>query len=168
MSDDWHRMSALALGAGIESGAIDPRALAASFLARIEAADRDRAIYLRLTADRARAEAEAAHERARRGLRLSPLDGVPISWKDLYDSAGDVTSHGTPVLAEAGQCRVVEKSEMFDTGMDETGDPMMLGEPAQRVGLNTLEGGAHALVRAVEAGGAQQCAACGRSANHGL
>ena len=100
MSDDWQRMSALALGAGIESGAIDPRALAACFLERIEAADRDRAIYLRLTADRARAEAEAAHERARLGIRLSPLDGVPISWKDLYDSAGDVTSHGTPVLAE--------------------------------------------------------------------
>ena len=27
MSGEWHRTSALALGAGIESGAIDPRAL---------------------------------------------------------------------------------------------------------------------------------------------
>ncbi len=100
VSEDWHRMSALALGAGIGSGAIDPRALTEFFLERIEAADGDRAIYLRLTAERARAEAEAAHRRAQAGLRRSPLDGVPISWKDLYDSAGDVTGHGTPALAD--------------------------------------------------------------------
>ena len=100
MSGEWHRMSALALGAGIESGAIDARALTAFFLERIEEADGERTIYLRLTAARARAEAEAAHRRAQAGLRQSPLDGVPISWKDLYDSAGDVTGHGTPALAE--------------------------------------------------------------------
>ena len=100
MSADWHRMSALALGAGIESGAIDPRALTEFFFERIAAADGERTIYLRLTPARARAQAEAAHRRARAGNRQSPLDGVPISWKDLYDSAGDVTSHGTPALAE--------------------------------------------------------------------
>ena len=99
MSGEWHRMSALALGAGIESGAIDPRALTEFFLERIETADGARTIYLRLTPARARAEAEAAHRRARAGIRQSPLDGVPISWKDLYDSAGDVTGHGTPALA---------------------------------------------------------------------
>ena len=57
MSDEWHRMSALALGAGIESGTIDPRALTEFFLQRIEEADEERTIYLRLTAARARAEA---------------------------------------------------------------------------------------------------------------
>ena len=100
MSGEWHRMSALALGAGIESGAVDPRALTEFFLERIEEADAERTIYLRLTAARARAEAEAAHRRTQSGLRQSPLDGVPISWKDLYDSAGDVTGHGTPALAD--------------------------------------------------------------------
>ena len=105
MSDDWQRLSALALGKKIESGAIDPRALTEHFLERIEEADGDRAIYLRVTAARARAEAEAAHGRAASSTRLSPLDGVPISWKDLYDSAGDVTGHGTPVLA----ARVAER-----------------------------------------------------------
>ena len=100
MSGEWHRMSALALGAGIENGAIDPRALTEFFLERIESVDGDRTIYLRLTACRARAEAEAAYRRAQTGIRQSPLDGVPISWKDLYDSAGDVTSHGTLALAE--------------------------------------------------------------------
>ena len=67
MSGEWHRMSALALGARIESGAIDPRALTEYFLERIEAADGERTIYLRLTPARARAEAEAAHRRAQAG-----------------------------------------------------------------------------------------------------
>ena len=54
MSGEWHRMSALALGAGIEGGAIDPRALTEYFLERIEEVDGDHAIYLRITAARAR------------------------------------------------------------------------------------------------------------------
>ena len=54
MSGEWHRMSALALGAGIEGGAIDPRALTEFFLERIEEVDGDHAIYLRITAARAR------------------------------------------------------------------------------------------------------------------
>ena len=41
MSDDWHRMSALALGSGIESGAIDP-ARARRVLPRTDRGDRPR------------------------------------------------------------------------------------------------------------------------------
>ena len=100
MTVEWHEMSALALGRGIEAREIDPRALTDYFLDRIAAADPDNTIYLRTTATRARAEAAAAQERAAAGLRHSPLDGVPISWKDLFDTAGDVTSHGSPGLAE--------------------------------------------------------------------
>ncbi len=100
MSQAWHDLSALALGAGIKAGEIDPVELAAHFLERAEAADADRKIYLRTTPERARAEAEAARERARLGLSLGPLDGVPISWKDLFNTAGVVTSHGSVLLAD--------------------------------------------------------------------
>ena len=93
-------MSALALGAGIGQGEIDASELCDYFLERIERIDAEHNIYLRTTPERARAEAAAAAERARQGLRLSPLDGVPISWKDLYDTASDVTSHGAKVLQE--------------------------------------------------------------------
>ena len=34
------------------------------------------------------------------GLRRSPLDGVPISWKDLYDTAGIKTEAGSLLLKE--------------------------------------------------------------------
>lgn len=96
---DWHEMSALALGAAIADGAVDPIALTEHFLARIEAADADH-VYIRATPARARAEAAAASARARAGLRCSPLDGVPVSWKDLYDSAGTATTGGSALLRE--------------------------------------------------------------------
>ncbi|MDP6589027.1 MAG: amidase family protein [Alphaproteobacteria bacterium] len=100
MTSEWHDMSALALGDGIGRGEIDANELCEHFLARIERIDTEHDIYLRTTPERARAEAAAAAERARKGLRLSPLDGVPISWKDLFDTAGDVTGHGAKVLQE--------------------------------------------------------------------
>ena len=56
-------------------------------------------VSLRVTATRARAEAAAAALRARDGLRRGPLDGVPISWKDLFDSAGAPTTAASPIFA---------------------------------------------------------------------
>jgi len=51
-----------------------------------------------VTEGRARAEAAAASARAKAGQRLGPLDGVPISWKDLFDSAGVATEAGSALL----------------------------------------------------------------------
>ncbi|MCH7944185.1 MAG: amidase [Proteobacteria bacterium] len=99
MTTPWHEMSACALGVGIADGDIDPVALCEHFLARIAAHDDDRKIYLHVTGGRARAEAEAAARRARNGLRRGILDGVPISWKDLFDSAGAPTTAASPIFA---------------------------------------------------------------------
>ena len=95
---DWLQMTAADLGRGIETGEIDPVALTRTYLDAIDAHPlRDR-IYTSVTHDRAMAEAEAAATRARLGLRVSPLDGVPISWKDLFDSAGTSTEAGSDLL----------------------------------------------------------------------
>ena len=56
-------------------------------------------IYARTTPGRARAEADAAAARARADTRRGPLDGVPISWKDLFDTAGIATEAGSRLLA---------------------------------------------------------------------
>lgn len=95
---DWLGMSAAELGRGIGSGAIDPVALTQAFLGAIDSHDARDRIYSVVTHDRAMAEAEAAAERARAGHRLSVLDGVPISWKDLFDSAGTATEAGSQLL----------------------------------------------------------------------
>ena len=97
--DEWRWMTASALGAGIADGSIDPVALTETYLAAIDAHQyRDR-IFVRVTADRARAEAAAAAQRAKSGVRRGPLDGVPISWKDLFDTAGVATEAGTRLMA---------------------------------------------------------------------
>ncbi|KAA9006005.1 amidase [Histidinibacterium aquaticum] len=96
--DDWLRATAADLGRRIGRGEIDPRALTRAHLDTIEShPSRDR-IFARTTPDRALAEAEASAERARTGHRLSPLDGVPVSWKDLFDTAGVATEAGTLLL----------------------------------------------------------------------
>ncbi|MGR3631834.1 MAG: amidase [Limimaricola soesokkakensis] len=97
--DEWRGMGAAALGRGIAAGDIDPVALAQSFLDAAEAHPDVARIYARLTPERAIAEAEAARERARMGSRRGPLDGVPVSWKDLFDSAGVATEAGTRLMA---------------------------------------------------------------------
>ncbi len=95
---DWLSKSAAELGRGIGDGAIDPVALTQAFLGAIDSHDARDRIYSVVTHERALAEAEAAAERARAGLRLSLLDGVPISWKDLFDTAGVETEAGSKLL----------------------------------------------------------------------
>lgn len=95
---DWLKMTAGDLGRGIGRGEIDPVALTRTYLDAIDAHPMADRIYARVTHDRALAEAEAAQARAKVGRRLSPLDGVPISWKDLFDSAGVATEAGSALL----------------------------------------------------------------------
>jgi aspartyl-tRNA(Asn)/glutamyl-tRNA(Gln) amidotransferase subunit A len=85
-------------GAGMalayRSGETTPAALVDCLIARIEAARSDN-IFITVTAERARAEAEAATQRYRAGRPLSALDGVPVAWKDLIDIAGAPTTAGS-------------------------------------------------------------------------
>ncbi len=99
MNDNTLPQTALAMGATIEAGRVTPTDIVEASLARIEAAGLREAGFVRLTPERARAEAEAATDRAARGLRRSALDGVPISWKDLFDTAGVLTEGGSPQMA---------------------------------------------------------------------
>ncbi len=98
--DDWLTKSAADLGRGIAAGEIDPVALTQTFLDAIDAHPHRDRIYARVTARRAMAEAQAAKQRAKLGQRRSLLDGVPISWKDLFDTAGVATEAGSALLKD--------------------------------------------------------------------
>lgn len=99
MNEDWLWMTAADLGRGIDGGQIDPREVTRAYLDSIAAhPERDR-IYARVTPDRAMAEAEAAYVRQKAGQRRGLLDGVPVSWKDLFDTAGVATEAGSALLA---------------------------------------------------------------------
>ena len=92
-------LSAAETGRQIDSGKLDARDVTEAYLSAIEAHEAAGAVYVRVMADSARAEAAEAAARARAGLRRGPLDGVPISWKDLYDTAGVATEAGCAMLA---------------------------------------------------------------------
>lgn len=94
----WSAMTAADLGRGIGKGNINAVELTEYFLDRIDSHDLAPRIYARASATRARGEAMAAAGRAKSGLRRGPLDGVPLSWKDLFDSAGLPTEAGSALL----------------------------------------------------------------------
>ena len=94
----WLTMSAAALGRAIAKGDIGPVDLAQTYLDAIDAHPFTSRIYTIVTRDRALAEAQAASERARLGQRKSALDGVPVSWKDLFNSANVATEAGSALL----------------------------------------------------------------------
>lgn len=98
MSGTWANMTAADLGRGIGAGKINPVELAEAFLDRIETHPLAPRIYARATPARARGEAMAAAARAKTGLRKGLLDGVPVSWKDLFDTAGIATEAGSALL----------------------------------------------------------------------
>lgn len=98
MSDKWLFMTASDLGRGIDAGEIDPVALTALYLDAAREHKYSGQIYARFTNNRAKAEAVAAKTRADMGQRRGLLDGVPISWKDLFDTAGVATEAGSALL----------------------------------------------------------------------
>jgi aspartyl-tRNA(Asn)/glutamyl-tRNA(Gln) amidotransferase subunit A len=95
----WREMTAAALGRGIGAGTICPVALAEAFLAANEADPNADRIYARTMPRQALDTAMGARARAKAGLRRGPLDGVPVAWKDLFDTAGVATEAGSALLA---------------------------------------------------------------------
>ena len=85
-------------GRDIGEGA-DPREIVEEVLAKRASADD--AIFITLTAERARRDAEAAYSRQQDNARLGPLDGVPIAWKDLIDIEGYITTCGSGTLIDS-------------------------------------------------------------------
>jgi aspartyl-tRNA(Asn)/glutamyl-tRNA(Gln) amidotransferase subunit A len=63
-------------------------------------ATRAKGVSTTLTPDRARAEFAAAAARRAAGFALGPLDGALISWKDMIDVAGTVTTAGSALRAD--------------------------------------------------------------------
>ncbi|TFZ01158.1 amidase [Ramlibacter rhizophilus] len=67
----------------------------------LDAAQADRVSFLAVHAQAARATADATDRLRAAGVPLPPLAGLPLSIKDLFDEAGQVTRAGSSVLASA-------------------------------------------------------------------
>jgi Asp-tRNA(Asn)/Glu-tRNA(Gln) amidotransferase A subunit family amidase len=70
------------------------------YLARIRLANRALNAFVQVDEDLARRHARAADERRASGLRLGPLDGVPVALKDLLEVEGFRTGVGSALWKE--------------------------------------------------------------------
>ena len=88
------------LSADLAAGKTSSRDLVEQALARIgdRAGEGSRA-FLKVYTEAARADADHADRLRKAGVRRSPVDGLPVSLKDLFDVAGDVTMAGSKVMA---------------------------------------------------------------------
>ena len=77
---------------------ISPMELTTTCLSTIEALNPKVAAFVTVTADRALEDARASESRMMAGNRRSPLDGIPIAHKDLFDTAGILTTAHSRIL----------------------------------------------------------------------
>ncbi|MFL6563675.1 MAG: amidase [Burkholderiales bacterium] len=89
------------LGADLDAGRTSSRELVEQALARIadQSGEGGRA-FLKVYADAARADAAHADRLRKAGVRRSAVDGLPVSLKDLFDVAGDVTTAGSKIFID--------------------------------------------------------------------
>ncbi|WP_108126935.1 amidase family protein [Saccharospirillum mangrovi] len=103
---------------GIASGRLNPVELTETALAK---ATQSESVFIAILSERARFEAEQSRARQQAGQRLSPIDGVPIAWKDLVDMAGTVTTAGsqlydTPATQDAEAVRLATQAGLVSVG----------------------------------------------------
>jgi aspartyl-tRNA(Asn)/glutamyl-tRNA(Gln) amidotransferase subunit A len=85
----------------LDEGRTSSRQLVEQALARIAAPDGEgKRAFMKVYEEAARAEADHCDRLRKAGVRRSPIDGLPVSLKDLFDVAGDVTRAGSKVYAE--------------------------------------------------------------------
>jgi aspartyl-tRNA(Asn)/glutamyl-tRNA(Gln) amidotransferase subunit A len=87
------------LAADLAAGRTTSRRLTEQALERIaDPAGEGRRAFLKVYSESALAEADHADRLRKGGVRRSPVDGLPVSIKDLFDVAGDVTRAGSKIL----------------------------------------------------------------------
>jgi aspartyl-tRNA(Asn)/glutamyl-tRNA(Gln) amidotransferase subunit A len=90
------------LATDLETGRTTAEALAAAAVAKArDPAGEGSRVFVSYAGERALAAARASDELRRAGAARGPLEGLPISIKDLFDVAGETTRAGSIVLADA-------------------------------------------------------------------
>jgi aspartyl-tRNA(Asn)/glutamyl-tRNA(Gln) amidotransferase subunit A len=95
------------LAADLDAGRTSSRKLTEEALARIaDPAGEGRRAFIKVYAESALAAADYADRLRKSGVRRSLVDGLPVSTKDLYDVAGDVTRAGSKIFSHNPPARV--------------------------------------------------------------
>jgi aspartyl-tRNA(Asn)/glutamyl-tRNA(Gln) amidotransferase subunit A len=121
----------------LSAGRTTSRELIEQALAKIAAPYGEGArAFIKVYAESARAEADYADKLRKQGVRRSPIDGLPVSLKDLFDVAGDVTRAGSKVLAIEAKQDAVAVARLRAAGAIFVGRTNMVEFAFGGVGLN--------------------------------
>ncbi len=99
-NQDLHYLSIADAARLIHCGKLSPVELTQALLDRISRLDNRVQAFITLLPERALAAARQAEQEIRRGAYRGPLHGVPFGLKDIYDTAGILTSGGSAVCAD--------------------------------------------------------------------
>ncbi len=129
----------LELQASLQRGETTSLKLTQTALSRIDdPAGEGSRTFTRVYREQALAAAQAADTLRGAGLARSPLDGLPVSVKDLFDVAGDVTLAGSAVLRDAApasrNASIVQR--LIDAGAVIVGKTNMTEFAFSGLGLN--------------------------------
>ena len=83
----------------IRSGTLSPVELTRAFLERIDTLNETLFAYVTVCHERALADAERAEQEISNGVYRGPLHGIPVALKDIYDTAGILTTSGSHLHA---------------------------------------------------------------------
>jgi aspartyl-tRNA(Asn)/glutamyl-tRNA(Gln) amidotransferase subunit A len=137
-------MSIAQLSFLLQTGKADPVEVTDAVFDAIDAYP-DKAVFVSLLKERARAEAQASSRRIREGRSLGLLDGIPIAWKDLFDMEGLATTAGSSVLSNAppapADARIVDL--LKQAGMIAIGRTNMSEFAFSGIGINPTYGTPH-------------------------
>src|SRR5437763_13719480 len=125
------------LGRDLIAGRTTSRELVEQALAKITAPYGEGArAFLKVYADGARAEADHADRLRKGGVRRSAVDGLPVSLKDLFDVAGELTRAGSKVLAREAKEDAAAVARLRAAGAIFVGRTNMVEFAFGGVGLN--------------------------------
>lgn len=95
-----HRLSIGEASEAIGRGTLSPVELVESFVRRIEALDPTWRAFRTFTPERAIAQAREREAELAAGRSHGPLHGIPLALKDIYDTAGVLTTYGSALCAD--------------------------------------------------------------------
>src|SRR5688572_17853686 len=125
------------LAADLAAGRTTSRRLTEQALARIaDPAGEGARAFMKVYADSALAEADFSDRLRKGGVRRSPVDGLPVSLKDLFDVAGDVTRAGSKVLSRKAEIDAPAVARLRAAGAVFVGRTNMVEFAFGGVGLN--------------------------------
>lgn len=99
MQSDLHDLGIAAAARLIRTGKLSPVELTEALLSRIGTFDSQLNTFITLTGDLALEQARAAEQEIARGRYRGTLHGIPFALKDIYNTAGILTSGGSRICS---------------------------------------------------------------------